>query len=347
VDEVENVADVIYRLAEENQIPDLTQDQWKRLEFLYTNYETTKESIEKERNELQESFFQLARTPMPTKEALVAKQEEINRKDDFIDDTAILTALQIRSILTPKQLQAIFLVDFDKDFRRISLSAEQRKNMVGMAVAEKNAKDELLIQVTHLQYDLALLLGNPKPDEKAIFQKQDQINELQNKIADEDLKLKLKLRTVLDWQQKNRLFNSHRSDTFSAVGVTKETDGKLMDLHCRREAISDEGRQQIMDLGSQLMAKYQKAETTDQELIDLQKQIDKIADQTRDGESGIVAEIRTILTPQERSKLVELLSQEAKGVYPPFPPETEYHEHNMDHMSHEHMSGDHMEHSKP
>ena len=336
IPEVESLADEIYRKAYNGLLPGISKTQYEKMQFLYTAYLDNKKKLEAQRAELQEKFYEKAREPLPAKESLLSIQDEINKKDTAIDESAVLTAYQIRQILSPAQLQSVFLVDFSKEFPKLNLSQEQQKKMLAFALEAKSARDLLNNKLLRLQYEREKLLMSAVPDENALLEKQNQINETQGKISSEDLKLKLKFRTVLDWQQRNKQFNTHRADLFGSIGLDPKQDEQIMELHCKRESFSDESRPKILDLSSELMAKYQLADTTQDTLLAIQKQIDLLANQARNSETEVVFEIRTALNPDQRNKLVELIKiQNAGGKLPPFPEESQMS--GMAHGHHGHM----------
>lgn len=319
IQEVESLADDIYRRAYNSQVPDLTQEQWQKMKFLYRAHLANKAKLAAERLDFQEKFFDKVGEPLPSKEALLAIQAEINKRDTAIDEASILTAYQIRQILTPKQLRAIYLFDIDKEFSRAELTAEQEKKMLSIAMAEKSVKNALQKELLQHQFALELLLRTPVADEKAVLEKQNQINEVQGKIAQLDLMVKLKLRSVLNWQQSNRLYNTHRGDTYGALGLNSEQDNQIMELHCKRESNSDLARITVLNLCSDLQAKYEFPESSESELLGLQCQIDQLANQARDAETAMVVDMRVPLNPAQRDKIADIVRQGRTGTLVPLP----------------------------
>jgi len=78
-----------------------------------------------------------------------------------------------------------------------------------------------------------------------------------------------------------------------------------------------------------LMSNFEISPADQKVLVGIQKEIDKVADEARIRETEIVLEIREILTPEQRTKLVQILKNIDKGIVPPFPPEDQSHHHHM------------------
>lgn len=338
--EVEALADELYRKAYNKTIPDMSDEQWEKILFIYSTYLETKSKLTNERDALQDLFRQEAHHPTPSPQVFREKQEAINRKDTAIDEAAVIAAFQMRSVLTKKQVDQIFLFDIDKEFAAVKLSDEQQQKMRQMVVASKAQKDLLTKQITQLEYEIdAEVTQRPKVDEAATLDKVKRVAELKGELASEDLRLRLKLRSLLDWQQLNKQFNSHRGDLFGNIGISQALDSKIMELHCLREGVTAEGRTKINDLSCDLMSKFQLADSTQQSLSEIQQKIDDIANATRMGETEYVIKIRGVLPLEADTRLVALMKTErAGGKLPPYPPEGS--ESDMSHMMH----GGHMMH---
>ncbi|MBX9770584.1 MAG: Spy/CpxP family protein refolding chaperone [Candidatus Obscuribacterales bacterium] len=318
-EEVQALPNVIYRSAYNATVPEMTDEQWRRIAFLYAAYNQTKANFQDQITKVNRELVDLFGKPFPQTAEVLAKQEEINRIETSLDIVAVETAVQIRAVLSRSQLRKLFLADIDTMFRSIRLTDEQRKQMESILDAYGQSKEKQDKSLAQLQYEKELLLSNPTVDEKALFAKQGQISTLEAQKATDELKMKLKLRSVLTWNQKNQLYNCHRGDMFKAVDVTAAQDEKIMQMHCQRENTTNQARKQMIQLGADLIALYKQSDSTSDSLMHIQSEIDKVAGQARIEETKFVPAFREALTAPQRDKLAELLKLERQGKLPELP----------------------------
>ncbi len=318
-EEVQALPNLIYRAAYNGQVPEMTDEQWRRIAFIYAAYNQTKTNFQDQINKLKHELADEFGKPSPEKATVIAKQDEINRKETSLDIVAVESAAQIRAVLSRTQLRRLFLADIDTMFRGIRLTDEQLKQMESILDAYGQSKEKQDKSLAQLQYDKELLLSNPTVDEKSLFAKQGQINTLETQKSDDDLKLKLKLRSVLTWNQQNKLYNCHRGDMFKALGVSLGQDEKIMQMHCQRETTTNQARKKMVQLGADLIALYKQPDSTPDSLMSIQSEIDKVAGQVRIEETKFVPAFREVLTAAQRDKLAELLKLERQGKLPELP----------------------------
>jgi len=327
--DVERLPDYFNQVSTNNEIPGLTEDQLKQLKFLYQTYSTTKDELTKQRKVLLDQFFAIVQTPLPSRDALIGKQVAINEKEDAVDDAAMLAAYQMRQVLRPDQIDALFLFDFAHEFPNATFSQAQKNDLNTIALLATPDKTNLNQKLNLFEYEREVLLNHVNLDQAAIMKKQDEINQVSGQLATNQLLLRIALRSVLDWQQKNQLFNMHKTNEFSAAGVSGAQDDKVMELHFKREGTADAAHKRLVELDSALMSNFEISPADQKVLVGIQKEIDKVADEARIRETEIVLEIREILTPEQRTKLVQILKNIDKGIVPPFPPEDQSHHHHM------------------
>lgn len=318
-DEVQELPNIIYRAAYNAEVPEMTDEQWRKIAFLYAAYNQTKsnfqDQITKRKNELVDLFG----SPCPDTAEAIRKQEEINQLQTSLDIVAVESAVQIRSVLSRAQIRKLFLADIDSMYRGIQLSDAQRKQMevVLDEYGQNKAKQEK--RLAQLRFEKELELANPTLDEKAVFTKQNEINTLDSQMASDELKMKLKLRRVLTWNQQNKLYNCHRGDMFKAVDVSDAQDEKIMQMHCQRESTTTQARKRMVELGADLVAAYKNPDTQSDALMHLQSEIDKVAGQASIEETKFVPAFRQVMTPPQREKMAELLKLERQGKLPELP----------------------------
>lgn len=318
-EEVQALPNLIYRSAYNGQVPEMTDEQWRRIAFIYAAYNQTKTNFQDQITKLKRELADEFGKPSPEKATVIAKQDEINRIETSLDIVAVESAAQIRAVLSRTQLRSLFLADIDTMFRGISLTDGQRKQMESILDAYGQSKEKQDKTLAQLQFEKELLLANPTVDEKALFAKQGQINALETLKANEELKLKLKLRSALTWNQQNKLYNCHRGDMFKAVNVSGAQDEKLMHMHCQRENTTNQARKQMIQLGADLIALYKQPDSTSDSLMRIQNEIDRAAGLARLEETKFVPEFREVLTAPQRDKLAELLKLERQGKLPELP----------------------------
>lgn len=318
-EEVQSLPNLIYRSAYNREIPEMTDEQWRKIAFIYAAYNQTKSNFQDQITKLNRELADLFGKPFPQTAEVLAIQEEINQKETSLDIVAVETAVQIRAVLTRSQLRKMFLADIDAMFRGVQLTSEQRKQMESILDEYGQSKEKQDKALTQLQFEKELVLANPTVDEKAALAKLGQINELEAQKAVEELKMKLKLRSVLTWNQKNKLYNCHRGDMFKALDVSTAQDEKIMQMHCQRENMTNQSRKRMVQLGSELMAVYKNPDSGSETLMRLQNEIDKVAGLARNEETKFVPAFREAITPTQRDKLAELLKLERQGKLPELP----------------------------
>lgn len=318
-EEVQALPNVIYRSAYNAAVPEMTDEQWRKIAFIYAAYNQTKTNFQDQISKLTRELTDEFGKPSPNNAEVIAKQDEINRIETSLDIVAVESAVQIRAVLSRSQLRKLFLADIDTMFRGIRLTDEQRKQMESTLDAYGHSKEKQDKTLAQLQYEKELLLANPTVDEKALFAKQGQINTLETQRSNDELRLKLKLRNVLTWNQQNKLYNCHRGDMFKALGVSLGQDEKIMQMHCQRENATNQARKQMIQLGADLIALYKQPDSTGESLMRIQSEIDKVAGQVRIEETGFVPAFREVLTAPQRDKLAELLKLERQGKLPELP----------------------------
>ncbi len=316
---VESVAEYIYRLAYNREIPGMTDEQWNKIVSLYTSYRQSKSAYDSQLKTLNGTLIDYFTQPLPQKAMVMSLQQQINSVETKADESAIASAYEIRKVLTPGQLEEISGQNLDSMFSRVTLTNDQKAVMLPMLKLSAALRDRFNKDLELLQFNQALMLKSPIVNEKELFENQDKINQVQAEIANEDLRLKLKLRKALTWFQLNRLYNSHRSNVFGALGLSKEQNDKVMELHCKREDITTQSRKQEIDMGADLMTAYKNYNSDIKTLSAIQGQIDNVINQARIGESQVVVEIREVLTPEQRNKLVDIVKLENAGKVPPLP----------------------------
>jgi Spy/CpxP family protein refolding chaperone len=326
-EEVEALVNYLYSLGYNHQIPGLSNEQWKSIVLLNSAFIASKLNHESRLRELRAEMAAEVQKPLPSKQKLLTHEDLINGAELEFDARVLQTALFMRKVLTEKQMQEVFLVNPGQQFKGVTLTDEQQKQMIAIAATSTAQKEKLNHSLSQLLFDQTLILMHPVVDEKSVLDKQNQINEVHAQIANEDMKMKLQLRNVLDWQQKNKLYNNHRSNIFSLLALSNEEDSKIMDFHCKREAVTEHARRTMLQLSDQLMDRYKSLEPNEKiekELSDLQQQLDSVAGQATITETEVVADIRSALTPEQREKLAQLLRQEMTGEIPspPYPEET-------------------------
>jgi hypothetical protein len=322
--EIEALNDYLYELGYNRRIPGMSNEQWKSIVLLNSVYLSAKINHQSDLRALNAELAAEVQKPLPSKDKLIAKVNEINQAELAFDERTLRTALLMRQVLTAKQMQNIFLINLDQEFKGVTLTDDQQKKMIAIAQESNAQKEKLNQSLSQLLLDRSFLLMHPLVDEKSVLDKQNQINQVHAQIANEDLKMKLRLRDVLGWQERNKLYNNHRNNVFSALGLSKEEDERIMDFHCKREAVTEVARRKMLQLSDELMANYKSLESNDKiekSLTDLQQQFDSVAGQARSDETEIVADIRSAMTPEQRDKLAQMLKQESTGEIPspPYP----------------------------
>jgi hypothetical protein len=81
VEQVEEVAETIYRLAYVRQIPGMTDEQWNEISSIYTACNQQKAGLQLQLKTLNWQLLDGFAEPMPSIKDSVAKEEEINKVD--------------------------------------------------------------------------------------------------------------------------------------------------------------------------------------------------------------------------------------------------------------------------
>jgi Spy/CpxP family protein refolding chaperone len=90
-------------------------------------------------------------------------------------------------------------------YREAGINTDQETQIRGLAKQFEDANTAKLQSVMSQLQEMKTLSLKPEPDEDSVISKQEQINKLQGEMAMERIKLLLKIRHVLNAQQKQRL----------------------------------------------------------------------------------------------------------------------------------------------
>lgn len=314
--EVNKVAEYIYSLGFSKSIPDFDEKQWAKIRDTYEKFKEHQDLNKQQLQALKKQLVAYLQTPLPNDSALDEKQRAITQLERTMDTDALKFAIEIKSYLSPDQQKAIFLGNPSSYFVGITLSADQRDKMFAYLAEELEARTTLQKQIAQAELDKQILFAAVKVDHQMLFNKQDQINKLQNQLANNTLKFQLKAREILNPYQLNRLYNGHRSDLFQAIGVTPKQDEQIMQLHFQMEDASYIGRKKMTALGISLMDEYCKTNSDEKRLFAIQDELDTASEQSQHEEAKVISAIRKLLTPTQREKLVDLIKLDNTGKLP-------------------------------
>jgi len=90
-------------------------------------------------------------------------------------------------------------------YREAGIDREQEKKIRQLAKEFEDGQRVRLALMANLLKDMRNLQMQPDPNEKTALAKQDEINKVQAEMGTERTKLVLKIRNVLDFEQKQRL----------------------------------------------------------------------------------------------------------------------------------------------
>lgn len=90
-------------------------------------------------------------------------------------------------------------------YREAGIDREQEKKIRQLAKEFEDGQRVRLVLMANLLKDMRNLQMQPDPNEKTALAKQDEINKVQAEMGTERTKLVLKIRNVLDFEQKQRL----------------------------------------------------------------------------------------------------------------------------------------------
>jgi len=95
-------------------------------------------------------------------------------------------------------------------YREAGIDKEQEKKIRQLAKEFEDGQRVRLALMANLLKDMRNLQMQPDPNEKTALAKQDEINKLQAEMGTERTKLVLKIRNILDFEQKQRLIENMR-----------------------------------------------------------------------------------------------------------------------------------------
>lgn len=318
-EQIESFADYIYDVSCNRRAANISEAQRQQIKSIYEVYTKAKadyrDQIKRQRAVLTSLFLQ----PNPPLSTVMEAQEEIGKNETKIDQSAVTAICSIRRILNADQRVAILGMNPDTLFPSVTLDKEQKEKMLAILRESFPQHDKRKKLLSELEYEHTLLMRHPVVDEKALFENQNKLNQINAELADEDLRLKLKLRQCLTWYQLNKLYNSHRANEFAALHLTKEQDEKVMQLHCKRENNTDEAKRLAIDWSMDLASAFRDRDVDDSSMVRIQEQIDNRLNEARRVEVGVISEIRQVLTPVQRDKLVELVKLGNQNKLPQLP----------------------------
>jgi Zn-dependent M16 (insulinase) family peptidase len=96
-------------------------------------------------------------------------------------------------------------------YRDAGIDKEQEKKIRQLAKEFEDGQRVRLALMANLLKDMRNLQMQPDPNEKTALAKQDEINKVQAEMGTERTKLVLKIRNVLDFEQKQRLIRTYAS----------------------------------------------------------------------------------------------------------------------------------------
>ena len=102
---VESVAEYLYRLAYNREIPGMTDEQWNKIVAIYTSYRNSKAASDKQLKTLNNALITYFTEPLPKMASVMSLQEQINQLETKADQLSIATGYEIRRVLTPAQLE--------------------------------------------------------------------------------------------------------------------------------------------------------------------------------------------------------------------------------------------------
>lgn len=95
-------------------------------------------------------------------------------------------------------------------YREAGIDKEQEKKIRQLAKEFEDGQRVRLALMANLLKDMRNLQMQPDPNEKTALAKQDEINKVQAEMGTERTKLVLKIRNILDFEQKQRLIENMR-----------------------------------------------------------------------------------------------------------------------------------------
>lgn len=98
-------------------------------------------------------------------------------------------------------------------YREAGIDREQEKKIRMLAKEFEDAQKVRLELMANLLKEMRNLQMEPDPDEKKALAKQDEINKVQAEMGSERVKLVLKIRNVLTFEEKQRLVQNMRRAT--------------------------------------------------------------------------------------------------------------------------------------
>lgn len=195
-------------------------------------------------------------------------------------------------------------------FERPDLNLEQLKQINERATQYASKEAQLQKELDLAQFDFDLLYGRVDFAEVEAQALRTRIASIQSarSIAKNDYLISV--RKLLTPEQSKKLFDTHRDDLLSAVGITESQSEKLMMIHCKIDAIDKKARREVTELEADQRILLVNRPINKDEVLHLQERINSIRSRANLDEIEQLYLVRECLSPEQRSKLVLLNRKE-------------------------------------
>lgn len=258
--------------------------------------------IQKLRNELSTLFM----APTPDRAQILGKQDVINALQTQLDTIASQLPFSVRKSMDRDRVETLLYGKPGDLFPGTTLTQEQDSQMQDILKEYVEFVLNNRTRLKNLKYEISFLTKSPTVNESQVLQKIAEMGNLSNSLDQENFKALCKLRQILTWEQKELLYDNHRMDLLQKVGLTKEQEKRLVEIHKQIDDLEIATNLQLNGLQTGLLKAYSQIPIDEATSSQIQSEISALRGEAAKKELSLVCDVREVLTPEQRNKLIEL-----------------------------------------
>ncbi len=290
----------------------ISGEQEKQIRALLTATEKSNQLKLGKVEQLRQEIATLMQQPSPDAAVVLKKQVEMDSVRADINEARNDQMIKIRAILTPEQRNKLLNTRLLEPYRHYSLTPEQEARVAAILREQVEGTQQMQTKVASLKLQCRELLLNPKIDRQAIFQRQQEIDDLMAKVAQRNVTAEFSVRSVLTADQLKMMFpdidspDSLHTDpinTYRLLDLSNAQKAQLRSLRDRYEQSLQEKAKAALQARLEYDAVAAQRGATEDDVMNKQNTLSRCLADVDDLRGEFAIDSRSVLTQDQLERL--------------------------------------------